>query len=95
MDFIKENGIELFVDQQQMRVDILTDFLQKCDDGRSKSFYCINCALLPIGELQDSHRYMVSLGDLVDTKEKSKRLENYLQIIAKDLMVDLKLIRKK
>lgn len=95
LDFIKSNGIELFVDQQQNRIDVLTDFLQKCDDGRSKGFYCISCALLPMDKLLDSHRYMVSIGDSVDTKEKSKMLKNYLQLIAKDLMVDLKLNAKK
>jgi hypothetical protein len=94
LDFIKKNGIELFVDQQQKRFDVLTYFLQKCDDGRSKSFYCISCALLPIDKLLDSHRYMISLGDSADTKERSKSLKGYLQLIAKKLMVDLKLSRK-
>jgi hypothetical protein len=95
LDNIKTNGIALFISQQQVRIDILIDFLQNGDDGRSKSFYCISCALLPIDKLQDAHGYMVSLGNSIDIKEKSKRLKDYIQVIANDLMIDLKLNNKK
>lgn len=95
LNFIKINGVELFVNQQKIRIDILTDFLQKCDDGRSKKFYCISCALLPIDKLQDSYKYMISLENSIDIKVKSKQLKDYIQIIANDLMIDLKLNNKK
>jgi hypothetical protein len=95
LDFIKTHGVELFVNQQKMRIDILTDFIQRCDDGRSKNFYCISCALLPIDKLQDSHRYMSSLEDSTSIKIRSKQLKDYIQAIANDLLIDLKLKNKK
>jgi hypothetical protein len=91
LDFIKANGVELFVDLQQVRMDILTDFLQKSDDGRSKSFYCISCALLPMDTLRDLHRFMDSLDDSQDIKERCKRLKEAIQAIANDLKIELKL----
>jgi hypothetical protein len=41
-----------FVRQQKQRVTILETLLGKYDDGKSKSFYCLCAALLPIEELK-------------------------------------------
>jgi hypothetical protein len=51
LDFIKSNGIDLFIDKQKIRMGILTEFLNNFDDGRSKSFFCVSCALLPLDKL--------------------------------------------
>lgn len=56
LDSIKCSGIEYFVDQQTIRMNILKDFLARYDDGRSKSFLCISCTLLPLDKLQEVHR---------------------------------------
>lgn len=94
LDYIKTNGLDLFINQQQLRIDILTDFLQKSDDGRSKSFYCLSCALLPIDSLRESHRYMLLLDDSLNAKEKCKRVRDYIQLMANDLKIDIKLNNK-
>lgn len=94
LNFIRNSGIEEFIKLQQIRMEILTDFLKYCNDGRSKNFYCISCALLPVDKLQESRRYMISLEDTSDIKEKSKRLKNYIREIANDLRIELKLNRK-
>ncbi len=53
LEFIKKEGITEFINQQQIRINILSYFLQECNDGRSKNFYCLSCALLPIDKLQE------------------------------------------
>lgn len=95
LDFIKSDGIDCFLDQQKIRIKILTDFITNCDDGRSKSFFCLCSALIPIDKLLESQSYMNSLDDSIDIKEKAKQLKDYMQIIANDLKIDLKLNTKK
>ena len=95
LDFIKKNGIEQFIDQQKIRIDILSDFLTNYDNGRSKSFFCISCALLTLDELQEVHKLIVDLKDLPDIKEKNKQLKQILTETADRLEIDLKLNKKR
>lgn len=95
LDMIKTKGLDYFLNQQRIRINILTDFLDKCDDGRSKSFYCNSCALLPIDKLQDSHKFMESMTDTIPAKDKSKRIKDYIEVLANELQIDLKLNNKK
>lgn len=50
-DFIRTYGLERFIEQQRTRILLLEEMLQRFNDGRSKSFYCIAATLLPIPEL--------------------------------------------
>jgi hypothetical protein len=95
LDLINCNGIDLFIDQQKIRINILKDFIANYDDGRSKSFFCVSCALLPLDDLQKIHKSATDLSDLIDIKDKNKLLKEKLQIIAGNLKVDLKLNNKK
>ncbi len=94
LNFIKNKGIDCFINQQKIRINILIDFLSNYDDGRSKSFYCISCALLPVEELNEAQQLMNNQGGLLATKEKNKILKDKLQIIAHDLGIVLKLKNK-
>lgn len=38
--FIRENGIEKFIGQQEKRIKLLAVMIKNFDDGRSRSFYC-------------------------------------------------------
>ncbi len=73
LDFIKSNGIGSLINQQNKRMNILTDFLANYDDGRSKSFFCISCALLPLEKLQESHSFADSLDSSSDIKAQNKQ----------------------
>jgi hypothetical protein len=95
LDSIRSNGIEYFIDQQKIRIKILTDFLDNYDDGRSKSFFCISCTLLPLNKLQETYSYICDLGNSLNLKEKNKQLKDKLQTIAESLDVDLKLNNKR
>jgi hypothetical protein len=60
LNFIKEHGIKKFVEQQKKRIELLEIMIENFDDGKSKSFFCISCAFLPLEKLQEVHRYINS-----------------------------------
>lgn len=94
LDFIKDNGIDLFIDQQKVRMAILADFLNDYDDGRSKSFLCLSCALLPIDKLQEALRTVKESSETTDLKAKNKQLRDALTTIAVAEGVELKLNKR-
>ncbi len=48
---IQRNGITRFMRQQEQRIRLLTHLLEEYDDGRSKSFFCLSTALLPVDSI--------------------------------------------
>jgi hypothetical protein len=95
LDFIKSNEIELFIDQQKKRIAILSHFIEQYDNGRSKSFFCISCALLPLNILTEIHKYSHDINKTLDIQEKNKLLKEKIMAVASDLGIDLKLNTKK
>ncbi|OFX82198.1 MAG: hypothetical protein A2X20_08955 [Bacteroidetes bacterium GWE2_40_15] len=95
LDNIKSNGIEQFIDNQSKRIVILNDLLTKFDDGRSKSFYCVGCALLTLDKLEEVHGFACNLNNAIENKKKSKQVKNYMTKIADSQNIDLKLNKKK
>jgi hypothetical protein len=91
LDFIKSYGMDCFLEQQRIRNDILTDFLTNYDDGRSKSFFCICCALLPLVNLEETIEFMKDFRSISDLGEKNKLLRSKLQSEAVNLNLDIKL----
>ena len=72
-DRIREKGLEHFLGLQAQRVHILQELLEYYDDGRSKSFFCLACALLPteaLGKTLHSVR--------INTKNMSRKERNFL-----------------
>jgi hypothetical protein len=53
-NFIKEHGIERFIEQQRERMRLLETMINNYDDGRSRSFFCKAAALLDPGCLRGS-----------------------------------------
>lgn len=49
---VQTEGYEALLSEINRRGDALERLLQHHDDGRSKSFYCLACALLPIANLE-------------------------------------------
>jgi hypothetical protein len=94
LDLIKDKGIEFFIDRQKIRIDILIDFLSNYDDGRSKSFFCISCAWLPVDKLKEVQRFTDNHSGSLLIKEKNKLLKDNLLIIAKNLGIVLRLNNK-
>jgi hypothetical protein len=54
LNFIREYGIEKFVEQQRKRIKLFETMMANFDDGRSRSFYCKSAALLDLTALEDS-----------------------------------------
>lgn len=94
LEYIKNNGIKSFIEQQNERREILIDFLSKYDDGRSKSFFCISCALLPLNKLQEILLFANQMDDSKDIKEKNKLLKSKLINKSEILGIELKLNKK-
>jgi len=99
LNYIKENGLNLFIEQQEKRIKILEKMLENFNEGRSKSFYCIATALLPISELEQAlegseNKINEEKIDSKDLKAKSKILKTILNNIAEEHEKELKLRRK-
>jgi len=99
LDSIRKYGLETFIKQQRKRVELLEKMLKNYDDGRSKSFYCIATALLPITDLEISlerteQRLKVDKIDLDNKRIKSKVLKEFLNESAVRNKVELKLRKK-
>lgn len=94
LDAIKDSGMDSFIKKQAHRMKGLQVLLTRFDDGRSKSFYCLSCALLPLESLSDLTRIAHSLDPEMDVKEKAKVMRYAIQEMAKSLGINLKLIHK-
>ncbi len=99
LDFMKEHGLEKFLEQQARRIKLLEKMLDKYNDGRSKGFYCLAAALLSIPALEaalnETERKMKA--DKVksdDVKTKAKILREFLEGFAAKEGVELKLRKK-
>lgn len=96
---IKENGIEMLIEQQYKRIKILENFLEQFNDGRSKSFYCIATAHMSISDLETAlkkseeeiKKENINNNDL---KAKSKILKDHLINFANKAKIMLKLKKK-
>ena len=95
LEFIKSNGIEQFTENQKMRISILNDLFNKYDDGRSKSFYCLACALLPAENLLEIRRYILNLPVGIEPRESSRLIKDVMTKMADPMNIELKLRNKK
>lgn len=96
--FIKESGIAAFIEQQKRQMGILRTMLERYDEGRSKSLYCLAATLLSLGSLDES----LTEADKVveeqavekeDIKNRSKILREILDRHAVEENQELKLRR--
>jgi hypothetical protein len=83
LNYIKDYGIEKFIDKQKKRIRLLEKLLQNYDDGRSKSFFCKAAALLDITSLEDSlHKALQKIESYkissTDIKLKAKIIKDIL-----------------
>ncbi|UCC20248.1 MAG: DUF3795 domain-containing protein [Promethearchaeota archaeon] len=96
---IREKGLDDFLKQQQKRIEILEEMLENFNEGRSKSFYCIATALLPIEDLEKaleiSNNQIIN-GEINanDLKTKARLLRENLNELASHKPIELKLRKK-
>ncbi|MCK4528547.1 DUF3795 domain-containing protein [candidate division WOR-3 bacterium] len=99
LDFIKEHGVEEFIEQQKKRIELLLIMLKHFDDGRSKSFYCIATTLLSIKDLKGAldnaeQKIKEDKSESDDTKTRAKLLKGFLNDIAAREGIELTLRKK-
>lgn len=54
LNFIREHGIEKFMDQQEKRIRLLERMIEDFDDGRSRSFFCRAACLHELASLESA-----------------------------------------
>ncbi len=96
LNFIKNKDFEEFIKQQEKRIILLKEMLANFNDGRSKSFFCLASALLPIQVLENSldsaRKDIEKLGiSIDDVKGKAIILKDILQSAADKENIKLKL----
>jgi len=89
--FVQENGVEEFEKEQRIRERLLKEMLQKFNEGRSKTFYCIASTVLEIEELNSALHEAKEHVEGLNIKEKAKVLHHILDNIAKRKNYYLKL----
>jgi len=92
--FIQRHGIDEFARQEMAKMELLSYLLEHYDDGRSKSFYCIACQLIPLDSLKAAlAEAEVEISESADIKEKSKLVRAAISRHANALGLDLRLRR--
>jgi hypothetical protein len=92
--FIRARGLAAYVEKQKPRLEILEKMLAGYDDGRSKSFYCLAAALLPLEGLAACLKEASSApppGEGENRKLLAKALTRRLHDLAAAEKVDLRL----
>ncbi len=82
IDFIRTHGAAEFEKEQKIRESLLSEMLQKFNDGRSKSYYCIASTVLKIEELREALANVEAKSKDLPIKEKAKMLHSILDSIA-------------
>ena len=89
MIFIKEHGIEKFMEQQKKRIKLLETMIENFDDGRSRSFFCKVTALFDLTSLRRSldkaiQKIKTEKIKQNDVKNKAKILKTILNEVAQE-----------
>jgi len=98
LDSVKADGLRAFLGRQRKRIRQLERMLAEFDDGRSKSFYCLAAALLPVEALEVSLREASKRArgevDPADLKARARIIRSMLLEHASREGVELRLLGK-
>lgn len=96
LNAIKKTGMEAWLKEQRERQLAVEELLNNYNDGRSMSFYCLTCTLMPvdlinqaIGEIKQRLAADNQI-DTSDIKARAKALRAIIQSIASKSGIDLK-----
>jgi len=92
LTFIREHGIEEFARLETEKVEFLKSLLNNYDDGRSKSFYCTSCQLVPLEKLKEAlAEAETEITKDTGIKEKTKIVRAAISNMAENLEIGLRL----
>jgi hypothetical protein len=90
--YIQSHGIEDFVRREMEKQEFLRRLIDNYDEGRSKSFYCASCQLIPPDKLREA---LADAGAKMtadtDVKEKARMVRAAINNLADALQIDLRL----
>jgi hypothetical protein len=90
--FIRQHGIAEFARRELAKQELLRYLISNYDEGRSKSYYCTACQLLPLDRLQGALADVAaSIPEEADLKEKAKVVRAVIDGLADSLGISLKL----
>jgi len=90
-DRIREKGIDDFIKLQAQRVRVLEALLEHYDEGRSKSYFCLAAALLPLGDIEALNDTLPGIPSHVDIKEKNRLVRYLIDLLARQRGIELTL----
>ncbi len=90
--FIREHGIEEFARLELEKQEFLKYLLANYDEGRSKSFYCTSCQLVPLDKLREALKEAeAEISQNTPLKDKAKTVRALISRMAESLGIDLRL----
>ena len=90
--FIQKNGIEGFARLEVEKQKFLRYLIDNYDEGRSKSFYCTSCQLIPLDKLREALADAeIKMNEDTGIKEKAKLAREAIGSMAGTLQIDLRL----
>lgn len=97
---IKQDGLDSFLQEQRKRRLLAEHLISNYNAGRSMTFYCTACALMPprtIKRAIDKMKRSLDQGavDETDQKKIAKEMRKLIEEAASDLGIDLALRRKR
>ncbi|MDM7991833.1 MAG: hypothetical protein QUS11_00800 [Candidatus Fermentibacter sp.] len=75
---VARDGFESFLEEQSLRGSLLDEMLDRFDEGRSKSYYCIAATLLDPSELRAAIDKASDSYGTCDVRERAKALHTLL-----------------
>lgn len=100
LDRIREVGLEAYLEEQRERRLLVEHLLANYNEGRSMSFYCAACSLMPPDLIRQAiaemERMLASKQvDGSDLKAKAKAMRSLIQELASKADIDLRLRKKR
>jgi hypothetical protein len=90
--FIREHGIKEFARRELEKQEFLRQLLTNYDEGRSKSFYCTSCQLMPLDKLKQAlEEVEAEITKDALLKERAKIIRVAISNMAESLGIDLRL----
>jgi len=92
--FIQKHGLVEFRKAQKVREKLLWEMLNKFNEGRSKSYYCLVATVLEVNEIEKALKETKNKSKGLDIKEKAKLLHSIFDEIGQKKHYYLKLRKK-
>jgi hypothetical protein len=90
--YIRNYGIEEFVKREVEKCEFLEYLIDNYDEGRSKSFYCTSCQLLPLEKIKEAlAEAEAKITADTDIREKARLVRAAINNLADALKINLKL----